>query len=131
MSSAGEEGKRGKMMLVGFDQSQILERRLKAAGYEVFTVTDELTAIEHVRREPLDLAVLVSSGSLVNVADTAFNLHDLNRVMEIIILVNRLRPRSSRFLRPLLEQRTRVLTRRQLQKELNGSAGRRQKGAPR
>ncbi|HEY1234359.1 MAG TPA: hypothetical protein VGH22_13365 [Candidatus Binatia bacterium] len=131
MSSASEERKRGKMMLVGLDQSHILEKRLKAAGYEVFTVSDGLTAIEHVRREPLDFAVLVSSGSLVNVADTAFNLRDLNRLMEIIILVNRLRPRSSRFLRPLLEQRTRVLTRRQLQKELNGSAGRGQGIPPR
>ena len=87
---------------------------------------------EHARREPWDAAVLVSTGSLVNVADTAFNLRDLNRSIEIIILVNRLGPRSSRFLRPLLEhpiEGTRVLTRRQLQRELAASSARQQHGA--
>ena len=121
MSSASDERKRGKMILVGFDHSQILERRFKAAGYEVLTVRDGMAAIDHARREPWDAAVLVSTGSLVNVADTAFNLRDLNRSIEIIILVNRLGTRSNRFLRPLLEhpiERTRVLTRRQLQREL-------------
>jgi len=124
MSSANDNRKPGKMMLVGVDYSQVLERRFKAAGYQVLTVTDSLTAIEHARHEPLDTAVLVSTGSLINVADTAFNLRDLNRSMEIIILVNRSGPRSGRFLRPLLEhpiERTRVLTRRQLQRELTAS----------
>jgi hypothetical protein len=130
MSSASDDGKQGKMILVGFDQSQILERRFKAAGYQVLTVTDVLMAIEHARREPLDTAVLVSTGSLINVADTALNLRDVNRSMEIIILVNRLGPHSNRFLRPLLEhpiERTRVLTRRQLQRELKLSAVRQQR----
>jgi hypothetical protein len=127
MSSASDERKPGKMILVGFDHSQILERRFKAAGYEVLTVADGLAATDHARREPLESAVLVSTGSLVNVADTALNLRDVNRSMEIIILVNRLGPRSSRFLRPLLEhpiERTRVLTRRQLQRELKASSSR-------
>jgi hypothetical protein len=127
MSSPTDDRKPGKMMLVGLDYSQILERRFKAAGYQVLTVTDSLTAIEHARREPLDTAVLVSTGSLINVADTAFNLRDLNRSMEIIILVSRSGPRSGRFLRTLLEhpiERTRVLTRRQLQRELTASLAR-------
>jgi len=124
MSSPTDDRKPGKMMLVGLDYSQILERRFKTAVYQVLTVTDSLTAIEHARREPLDTAVLVSTGSLINVADTAFNLRDLNRSMEIIILVSRSGPRSGRFLRTLLEhpiERTRVLTRRQLQRELTAS----------
>ena len=134
MSSATGDRKPGKMMLVGLDQSRILERRFKAAGYQVLTVADSLTAIEHARREPLDTAVLVSTGSLVNVADTAFNLRDLNRSVEIIILVNRLGPRSGRFLRPLLEhpiERTRVLTRRQLQRELTAPCARQYRRTPR
>jgi DNA-binding response OmpR family regulator len=134
MSSASDERKPGKMILVGFDHSQILERRFKAAGYDVLTVRDCMAAIDHARREPWDAAVLVSTGSLVNVADTAFNLRDLNRSMEIIILVNRLGPRSNRFLRPLLEhpiERTRVLTRRQLQRELTAFLARQQRSATR
>ena len=134
MSSATGDRKPGKMMLVGSDDSQILERRFKAAGYQVLTVADSLTAIEHARREPLDTAVLVSTGSLVNIADTAFNLRDLNRSVEIIILVNRMGPRSGRFLRPLPEhpiERTRVLTRRQLQRELTAPCARQYRRTPR
>ena len=134
MSSASDERKPGKMILVGVDHSKILERRFNAAGYGVFTVTDGMAAIDHARREPWDAAVLVSTGSLVNVADTAFNLRDLNRSMEIIILVNRLGPRSNRFLRPLLEhpiERTRVLTRRQLQRELTAFLAHQQRSATR
>ena len=127
MLTATGDRKPGKMMLVGLDHSQILERRFKSAGYEVVTIADILSAIEHARRQPLDTAVLVSMGSLVNVADTVFNLRDLNRSMEIIILVNRLGPRTGRLLRPLLEhpiEGTRVLTRRQLQRELTASLAR-------
>ena len=134
MLSPTDDRKPGKMMLVGSDDSQILERRFKAAGYQVLTVADSLTAIEHARREPLDTAVLVSTGSLVNVADTVFNLRDLNRSVEIIILVNRLGPRSGRFLRTLLDhpiERTRVLTRRQLQRELTASCVRQYRRTPR
>ena len=114
----------GKIMLVGVDHHQILERRFKAAGYEVVTVRDNAAAIEHARREPLDTAVLLSSGSPVNIVETVFNLRDLARSIRIIILVNR-GGQSSRFLRPLLEhpiERTHVLTRRQLQKELHTSS---------
>ena len=109
-----------------------LEKRVALKAFR--TVADSLTAIEHARREPLDTAVLVSTGSLVNVADTVFNLRDLNRSVEIIILVNRLRPRSGRFLRTLLEhpiERTRVLTRRQLQRELTASCARQYRRTPR
>jgi hypothetical protein len=109
-----------------------LEKRVAIKAFR--TVADSLTAIEHARREPLDTAVLVSTGSLVNVADTVFNLRDLNRSMEIIILVNRLGPRSGRFLRTLLDhpiERTRVLTRRQLQRELTASCARQYRRTPR
>ena len=47
MSFPTDDRKPGKMMLVGSDDSQILERRFKAAGYQVLTVADTLTAIEH------------------------------------------------------------------------------------
>lgn len=123
MASDIEYRRPGKVMLVGVDHNQILERRFKAAGYEVVTANDNAAAIEHARRESLDTAVLLSSGSLVNIAETVFNLRDLTRSMRIIILVNRVE-QPSRFLRPLLEhpiERTHVLTRRQLQKELHAS----------
>jgi hypothetical protein len=61
---------------------------------------------------------------LINVAETVFNLRDLNRSMEIIILVDRLGKQTNRFLRQLLEhpiEGTQILTRRQLQKQLHGA----------
>jgi hypothetical protein len=111
-------------MLVGSDPNQIIERRLQGAGCHVVRVNDSITAIDQARHEYFDVAVLVSSGPLINVAETIFNLRDINRSMEIIIVVERMGKDSSRFLRPLLQhpiERTRILTRRQLQKHLHAS----------
>ena len=115
------DSKFAKIMLVGSDHKQILEKRFKAAGCHVVIVNDNKTAIDQMRHESFDTTVLVSRGSLLNVAETIFNLQDFNRSMEIIILVAPLGRRSNRFLRQLLEhpiERTRLMTRRQLQKEL-------------
>jgi len=114
--------KSGKIMLVGTDDKQILERRLQAAGCQVVKVGDNNAALDHARRELFDATVLVSRGSLINVTETIFNLRDLNNSMEIIILVERLGKQSNRFLRQLLEhpiKGTQILTRRQLQKKLH------------
>jgi hypothetical protein len=75
-------GKSGKIMLVGCDNKQILERRFQAAGTHVVKVTDNEAAFDHARHEAFDATVLVSRGSLINVAETVFNLRDLNRSME-------------------------------------------------
>ena len=110
-----------RIMLVGSDPHQILEKRFKAAGHQVLKVDDPQSAIDSARHEALDTAVLVSHGSLINVAETIFNLRDLSRTMEIIVLVDRLGNHPNRFLRQLLEhpiEGTRILTRRQLQKRL-------------
>ena len=111
-------------MLVGCDNKQILERRFQAAGTHVVKVTDNEAAFHHARHEAFDTTVLVSRGSLINVAETVFNLRDLNRSMEIIILVDRLGKQTNRFLRQLLEhpiEGTQILTRRQLQRQLHGA----------
>ena len=109
-------------MLVGTDVNRILEKRFTAAGCRVVKASDNQAAVDHARHEASDVAVLVASGSLINVAGTIFNLRDLNRSLEIIILINRSGQHISRFLRQLIEhpiEGTRILTRRQLQKELH------------
>ena len=109
-------------MLVGTDVNRILEKRFTAAGCRVVKASDNQAAVDHARHEASDVAVLVASGSLINVAETIFNLRDLNRSLEIIILINRSGQHISRFLRQLIEhpiEGTRILTRRQLQKELH------------
>jgi len=123
--SSENNAKGGKIMLVGIDNNHILEKRLQAAGCQVVKVNDEEAALDHARHELFDKTVMVSSGSLINVAETIFNLRDFNRSMEIIILVERLGKPTNRFLRQLLEhpiEGTQIMTRRQLQKQLHGTA---------
>jgi len=110
-----------KIMLVGSDPKEILARRFKTAGFEVVKASDEREAMEQMRRGFFQSAVVVSAGSLLNVTETILNLRDLNRTMEIIILVAPFRKHSDRFLRQLLEhpiEGTRIMTRRQLQRQL-------------
>jgi hypothetical protein len=114
-----------KVMLMGVDNKHILEKRLQAAGCQVIKVTDEEAALEQVRHEIFDKAVMVSTGSLINTAEMIFNLRDLNRSMEIIILVDRPGKHTNRLLRKLLLhpiEGTQIMTRRQLQKALHGAA---------
>ena len=64
---------------------------------------------------------------MINTTETLFNLRDLNGSMEIILIVDRLGGHVSRFLRQLIEHPiavTRIVTRRQLQKELYASGAR-------
>jgi hypothetical protein len=113
-----------RIMLVGPDRNQILKKRFQAVGWEVVAVNDSRNAIEHARHRLFDATVVLSSGSAINVAETIFNLRDLNRSMEIILLVDRPGRFPGRLLRHLLEhpiEGTRILTRRQLQKQLHNS----------
>lgn len=117
--------KGGKIMLVGTDNNHVLERRFEAAGWRVVKVSDNRTALDLARHDVFDATVLVSSGSLINVAETIFNLRDLNSSMDIIILVDRVGKPGNRFLRQLLQhpiERTQIMTRRQLQRQLHGPA---------
>ncbi|MGE5219103.1 MAG: hypothetical protein ACM3SP_19075 [Chloroflexota bacterium] len=111
-----------RIMLVGSDYKQILERRFQAAGCQVVKVRNHEAAFDQARHEIFDKTVLVSRGSLINVAETIFNLRDLNRSMEIIVVVDRLDRQINRFLRQLLEhpiEGTRIVTRRQLQQQMH------------
>src|SRR5690349_14379061 len=114
--------KTGKILLVGLDYKQLVEKRFTNAGYEVVAIHDGAAAIERAREEPFTGAVVVSSGSLINMAETIFNLRDINSSIEIMLIVDRLGRRISRFLRQLIEhpiEGTRILTRRQLQRQLH------------
>lgn len=111
----------GKIILIGVDRKQIVEKRFQAAGCEVVRAMDHDIALEVTRHQLFDTAVLLSQGSLLNAAETVFNLRDLNRSMEIIILVERRVKNSNRFLQQLLDhpiKGTNIMTRRQLQKQL-------------
>ena len=114
-----------KVMLVGIDSKQVLERGLQAAGCQVIKVTDEEAVLERVRHEIFDKAVMVLTGPLIDTAEMLFSLRDLIRSVEIIILVDRPGKHTNRLLRQLLLHPiagTQIMTRRQLQKALHGAA---------
>jgi CheY-like chemotaxis protein len=114
-----------KVMLLGIDNNHVLEKRLQAAGCQVIKVTDEEAALDHVRHEIFDKAVMVWTGSLIDMAEMIFTLRDLSLSMEIIILVDRPGKYTNRLLRQLLLHPiagTQIMTRRQLQKALHGAA---------
>lgn len=113
----------GKLILVGMDHDQILERRFHAANWQVVAITDPQKAIDHARHESFDIAVVIARGSLINVAEIIFNLRDINRSMKIVLVVERLGAHASWLLRQLIEHPlagTLILTRRQLQKQISG-----------
>ncbi len=110
--------------MIGKDHNQIVEKRIKATGSEVVPATDHAVALDIARHQLFDTAVLLSQGSLLNVTETAFNLRDLNQSMKIIIVVERRAGNSNRFLQQLIDHPiagTNIMTRRQLQKQLQAS----------
>ena len=110
-----------KVMVLGMDRKRIVEKRYQAAGCQVIRATDTAAAMDLARHQIFDTAVLLSQGSFVNIAEAVFNLRDLNQGLEIIVLVDRQAKNPSRFFRRLLEnpiERTKIMTRRQLQKYL-------------
>ena len=124
-SETHANGTRDNVMLVGNDNKQIIQKRLQAAGCRVIKVADEETALDQVRHKVFDKAVMIPSGPLINMVEIIFNLRDLNRSMEIIILVGRSGKQPNRLLRQLLQhpiEGTQIMTRRELQKALHGGA---------
>ena len=120
----GRRYRTAKIILIGRDHNQTVEKRFQAAGCEVARAPDGAGALEIARHRLFDMAILSAKGSLINTAEIVFNLRDLNQSMEIIILVERGAKSPNRFLRQLLDhpiEGTDIMTRRQLQKELRAS----------
>ena len=110
---------RGKIMLIGVDGNHVLERRFQAAGYDVLCACDRETALDIARHHAIDGALMLSQDSLLNVAETIFNLRDLCPAAKIIVLLQHGAKTSKRFLRQILDHHiagSEVMTRRELQK---------------
>jgi DNA-binding response OmpR family regulator len=78
--------KPGKVILVSSSACNEVEKRLIAAGCRVIKVKDGEAAVARVEREIFDSAVLVATGKRMDLAETVFNLRDINRSMQIIIV---------------------------------------------
>jgi DNA-binding NarL/FixJ family response regulator len=81
-----------KIMLVSSTPSQEVERCLRNAAGEIVKVSDGEDAIERVQHANFDIAVLVSTGKKMDVAETFFNLRDIKGSMPILIVDDRSDP---------------------------------------
>jgi CheY-like chemotaxis protein len=77
-----------KALLVCSSGCTGVKEHLLHAGYRVTRVGDGTAALERARHELLSAAVLVSTGTQMDLAETVFNLKDIDPGVEIIIIAD-------------------------------------------
>jgi DNA-binding response OmpR family regulator len=78
-----------KIMLVCSTPSAEVEKCLRTAGGEIVTVNDGQAAIIKAQHATFNMAVLVSTGKTMDLAETVFNLRDISSSMPILIIDER------------------------------------------
>ena len=90
-----DSAKLGKIMLVCSKPSDEVEKCLRSIGGEIVMVNDGEAAITQAQRATFNLAVLVSTGKTMDLAETVFNLRDISASMRILIIDERHGARKS------------------------------------
>ncbi len=78
-----------KVMLVGPEIPDQLLQVVLDTGARVTTLPNGKTAVSHAHHETFDVAIIVSTGEEMDLAETVFNLRDVNRSMQVIIVSER------------------------------------------
>ena len=78
-----------KILLVCSPLCTRVEGLLVQAGCHVTKVAQAIKAIESVKHDVIDAVILISTGSEMDVTETALNLRDVNPSVEIIIVADR------------------------------------------
>jgi hypothetical protein len=84
-----QDSEKSKIMLVSSKPSQDVEKCLRTAGGEIVTVNDGEAAIIQAQHATFSLAVLVSTGKTMDLAETVFNLRDISSSMPILLVDER------------------------------------------
>jgi hypothetical protein len=77
-----------RIMLVRSMPFDEVKQCLEATGGEVVTLDDGESAIVEAQRARFDMAVLVSTGKGMDLAETVFNLRDVRPSMPIVIIAD-------------------------------------------
>lgn len=79
----------GKVLLVCADGCDDVQRNLMNNGCSVAMAEDGGGAVARATREPFDVAVVLSTGMNMDLAETVLNLRDVNGSMQIVIVADR------------------------------------------
>jgi PleD family two-component response regulator len=80
--------KRDRIMLVSSNPADNVQKSLLATGSEIVRAHDGPAALDQAQHTKFDMAVLVSTGKAMDVAETVFNLRDISPSMAIIIIAD-------------------------------------------
>jgi hypothetical protein len=83
-----QEADSKKALLVCPTDCTRVQKQLLHAGYRVTKVDEGTTAIERAKHELLDAAVLISTGTEMDLAETVLNLKDIIPNVEIIVIAD-------------------------------------------
>jgi DNA-binding response OmpR family regulator len=78
-----------KVLLVCAPECTRIEDRLLHAGCLVTKVAHGTAAVESIKHGAINAVILISTGSEMDLTETALNLRDVNASAEIIILADR------------------------------------------
>jgi DNA-binding NarL/FixJ family response regulator len=81
-----EPAKRRRVLLVASTPCERQKQSLKDTGREIVKTNSGEDAIFEAKRARFDLAVLVSTGNSMDMAETVFNLRDARPSMPIVIM---------------------------------------------
>lgn len=113
-----------KVLLVCAPECTRVEDRLLHAGCLVTKVAQGTAAVEGIKHGVVNAVVLISTGSEMDLTETALNLRDVNASVEIIILADRESAEGKKHEANTIAHvipKTKVLTTSQLDDYLNSA----------
>ena len=115
-----------RIMVVGADIPHSLKNLFRSCGRNVTHVRDGKRAVLRAERAIFDAAILISTGEEMDLAETVFNLSDINHSMELIIVSDQAPMRESAVstdtLAGLIPNAV-IMSTQDLKKHLNASEG--------
>ena len=75
-------------MVVSSNENHPVLRELADHGWKVSRVGSGQAAVELIRRNLFKFIVIISTDAQMDVTETLFNLHDVNRDLPVVVLAN-------------------------------------------